>query len=136
MCNSRSERGSAAVEFALILPILLLVLLGIIEFGQVLTTQISLAQAAREGARVMAIQDNAVEARGAAQRAAPALKPGLTDSMISIIATPTSGEGSSISNDCAPGYQASFTITYQTPSITGLFSSFPVTARGAMRCGG
>jgi Flp pilus assembly protein TadG len=45
-------RGASAVEFAIILPILLLILFGIIEFGFYIYNQQMLTNAAREGARV------------------------------------------------------------------------------------
>lgn len=47
----KRERGAAAVEFALLLPILLLIVFGIIDFGRMLNAQITLTEAAREGAR-------------------------------------------------------------------------------------
>lgn len=46
------ERGSTAIEFALTLPILLVMLFGIIDFGRLLYTQEVLNTAVREGARV------------------------------------------------------------------------------------
>jgi Flp pilus assembly protein TadG len=50
-----TDRGSAAVELALVLPLLLLMLFGIIDFGRMLNTQITLTEAAREGARAAAL---------------------------------------------------------------------------------
>jgi hypothetical protein len=47
----RRDGGAAAVETALVLPILLLIVFGIIDFGRMLNAQISLTEAAREGAR-------------------------------------------------------------------------------------
>ncbi len=47
----RSQAGAAAVEFALVLPILLLVIFGIIDFGVVLAQKAALANAVRAGAR-------------------------------------------------------------------------------------
>ncbi len=47
----RCSRGQGLVEFALILPLLLLLILGIIEFGYVFTVYTGLFNAAREGAR-------------------------------------------------------------------------------------
>lgn len=51
----RTDRGSAIIEAALTLPILLLVVFGITEFGRALMTTNVLTQAAREGARVVAV---------------------------------------------------------------------------------
>jgi len=52
LSHLRRDRGAAAVEFALILPALLLILFGIIDFGRMYNAQITASQAAREGARV------------------------------------------------------------------------------------
>jgi hypothetical protein len=48
----RSERGAELVEFALVFPILLVVMLGIIDFGFLFQRYEVLTNAAREGARV------------------------------------------------------------------------------------
>ena len=50
--GSMNQRGAAAVEFALLLPVLIMVLFGIIEFGVALSRQQVLATASREGARL------------------------------------------------------------------------------------
>ena len=47
----KREEGAAAVEFALVLPLLILILFGIIEFGLVLYRQEVITNASREGAR-------------------------------------------------------------------------------------
>jgi len=57
MRTPNGDRGAAAVEFGLLLPLVLLIVCGIIDFGGVLNAQVSLTQAAREGARVAALQD-------------------------------------------------------------------------------
>lgn len=51
----RDQRGQAVIEFALTLPLLLLVLFGITEFGRALLTSNVMHQATREGARVAAV---------------------------------------------------------------------------------
>lgn len=49
------RRGQALVEFALILPFLIVLLLGIMEFGWLTKNQLTLANAVREGARAAAL---------------------------------------------------------------------------------
>ncbi len=49
--KNKREDGQAMVEFALILPIFLLILCGIIDFGWLFYNQLSLNNACREGAR-------------------------------------------------------------------------------------
>ena len=57
--GSRSgEKGQALVEFAIIIPILLAVLLGIVEFARAWQIQQVVTNAAREGARVGVINTN------------------------------------------------------------------------------
>jgi hypothetical protein len=49
------EKGAAALEFALIAPILVLLIAGIVEFGFVFQAQLALTHGAREGARMAAV---------------------------------------------------------------------------------
>ncbi|KGN40874.1 TadE family protein [Knoellia aerolata] len=58
----RRERGAAAVEMAIVLPLLLLVLGGVIEFGRALFIQNMATNAAREGARMRALGYTTTEA--------------------------------------------------------------------------
>ncbi len=48
----KSEHGSAAVEFAMVLPVVLLLLFGVIELGSAWYARQMLAHASREGARL------------------------------------------------------------------------------------
>jgi len=56
--RASSDRGAAAVEFALVVPILLLVIIGIVNFSFVFAQQISLNNAARQAARYAAVAGN------------------------------------------------------------------------------
>jgi Flp pilus assembly protein TadG len=71
--GSSADRGAAAVEFALLLPLLLLIVLGIVDFGRMLNAQVTLTQAAREGARLVALGQPNVPGR--TQAAATGLSP-------------------------------------------------------------
>ncbi|OGO50883.1 MAG: hypothetical protein A2148_08005 [Chloroflexi bacterium RBG_16_68_14] len=51
----RGGRGQSLVEFALVLPVLTLLIFGIIDFGMGLRSYISLTNATREGARFAAV---------------------------------------------------------------------------------
>lgn len=47
----KNKKGQAMVEFAIILPILLLLIMGIIEFSLMLNSYLTIQNASREGAR-------------------------------------------------------------------------------------
>lgn len=131
----QKERGAVAVELAIVLPLLLLILMGIIEFGRVLNVQVSLTEAAREGARYAAIhyKDSNPDVTGAAQNAAPSLN----------------GLGMTVTNNassCAPGQNVTVNTNLSLSSLTGFLDSglfgtskiFPLALSGVgvMRCGG
>ena len=54
----KSQKGSAVLEMALVLPILLMLLFGVVEFGRVLMVKQAITNAAREGARAGAVDLN------------------------------------------------------------------------------
>lgn len=56
----RGDEGQATVEFALILPILILLVVGIFEFGRAWNAHQVITDAAREGARTGAIANPAI----------------------------------------------------------------------------
>lgn len=119
----KGERGAVAVEFALIAPILLLLIVAIVEFSYFYNLQISVTQAAREAARTMAVTNDTSKAKAAAVAGAPSisLSPGNVG----------------LSGSCTPGATVQSTVTFTSPSLTGFFTpSITVTGQGAMRCGG
>ncbi|BDZ54376.1 TadE/TadG family type IV pilus assembly protein [Agromyces marinus] len=120
------ERGAAAVEFALIIPVLLLLVLGVMEFSRLYNQQISLSNAARSAARVMAISNDQGEAVNAAIAAAPALNPLLS-----------AGNVAFSSGACTAGAIMSVTVTYESTLLTGAFGpAFNLTGEAATPCGG
>ena len=126
----RDERGASAVEFGMIVPLLLVLLLGIIEFGHAFQVQGTLSAAAREGARVMALQNDPAAARDAVRDATPTLDPGVTDAQISVTpaACPTTSGGRT---------NVRVTVEYPMPFLTDFFgASVDLTGTGVMRCNG
>ena len=120
--HGRRDRGAAAVEFALVVPLLLILLLGTVEFGRAYNAQISVTAAAREGARVMAVQDD----NGAAQAATVAAAVGVSPVNVSV--TPST---------CSPGTNVTVTATHPFTFVAGAFGpGVTLTGRGVMRCGG
>lgn len=124
---ARNESGAAAVEFALALPLLLILVLGVVEFSRVYNVQISLSNAAREGARTMAVLDDSVQAEDAAIAAAPSIiNPGLNHEDVTV--SPAA---------CTAGSTVTVTIDYEVDLITGYFGlNLPLTGKGVMQCGG
>ncbi|MGX5715249.1 TadE/TadG family type IV pilus assembly protein [Arthrobacter sp. MAHUQ-56] len=120
----RRERGAVAVEFALVAPILLALVAGIVEFSHTYNLQISVTQAAREAARTMAISNDQAQAEAAGNAGAPGLDAGAF--------TYTFSPGT-----CSPDTNMSVGISYTANTMTGLFgSTVTVDGVGAMRCGG
>ncbi len=123
MMRLRSERGAAAVEFALVVPILLALLLGIVEFGRAYNVQISLTHAARETARTMAIDNVWGDAVSQGRTAAPS---------VALVA----GDFAAAPAACAPGQQISVTVTHELETLTGITDGLTLKGKAAMRCGG
>lgn len=57
----RNDKGSALVEMALILPLLILLVVGICEFGWAMYVNNTLNHAAREGARLAAVTPTPID---------------------------------------------------------------------------
>lgn len=119
------ERGAAAVEFALVLPILIILIFFIIEFGRLYNIQISLTGAAREGARSMAIHNVVGDAKTATVAAAPSVP--LTT--VEVTVSPAT---------CAPGSTVVVTVKHTVDLISGYlpYTSMVLTGKGVMLCGG
>jgi Flp pilus assembly protein TadG len=75
MRTRRDEGGSAAVEFALVLPLVLMVILALLQVGVFARDRVLVEAAARAGARAAALADDPAEVAAAAQAAAPGLDP-------------------------------------------------------------
>lgn len=124
----KRQKGAAAVEFALVLPLLAMLVLGMMEFGYFLFLAGSAAGAAREGAREMAIHRVQSDAEDVARSA-----------FISATRkTPSSVEAPA---SCAPGERAVVTVSLSYSSLTGMLGFLegalpPVHGEGVMRCGG
>jgi Flp pilus assembly protein TadG len=59
----RSERGQAAVEFAMVVPLLCLIIIGILHFGKVMNYWLDLNHVAAEGARKAAVNTYSSDAQ-------------------------------------------------------------------------
>lgn len=118
-----NETGAALVEFAIVVPLLLLLVFGIIEFGRAYNTQNTLTHAAREGAREYAISQDPLAGEAAAKDAATSLRS--ADITVTLSA-------------CDPGQPASVTLEYPFQMQIAFFpvSNFTMQSEGVMRCGG
>jgi Flp pilus assembly protein TadG len=125
----RDERGAAAVEFAIIAPLLILLLFGIVEYGFVFNAQLQVTGAAREAAREMAVTSDVGRADTAAIGATAALSPVLDASDITW--------RYSTGTACASGVDVTATVAYDKPFVTGLFgATIHLTGTGTYRCQG
>jgi Flp pilus assembly protein TadG len=130
--DAARDRGAAAVEFALLLPLLLLLVFGIIDFGRALNAQVTLTQAAREGARLASLNQSNVVSR--TQAAATGLSP----VTVTVMSSCPSGAGQGV--DAV--VKATYSFSFITPvgAIAGLFggsgfgSPITLSAQGDMPC--
>ena len=116
------------VEFALILPLVLLLLFGIVEFGRAYMVKVQLTGAVREGARVVALGGDEAASDAKVVAAAPGLS------------SPTFGNGhTTVVQLCPPGAtgDAKVTVSYPLQALTPLIPSgtFTLDTTGVMRCG-
>jgi len=112
---SSVKRGLAAVELALLLPVLLLVLFGTIEYGWLFLKNQQLADAARNGARV-AVTESGTNALVQARVAQVMSDAGLAQSGYLVQLTPanvaTAAPGSTVTVEV--------TVAYANISLIGL----------------
>jgi len=129
----KRDGGAAAVEFALLLPLLLLLVFGIIDFGRALNAQITITQAAREGARLEALNQPNVISR------TQAAAIGLSGVGVTIVSACTPGVGSTANADV----RVTYTFSFVTPigAIAKIFNSgsklgsaLSLHAEGVMPC--
>ena len=120
------DRGAAAVELALVLPVLLIILFGIIDFGRMLHTQITLTEAAREGARAESLGSD-------------------PDLRVQEATTPIGGATTEVASSCPDGADAivyankEFTfITPLAPLLElyggGVDGTYAMSGKGVMPC--
>jgi Flp pilus assembly protein TadG len=94
-------RGSAAVEFALVLPLLLVVGLALLQVGLLAKDQLLVQEAARAGARQAAVSADDASVRDAVEEAAAGLEP----SMLAV----------SIARDASPDGPVTVDVTFDVP---------------------
>ncbi len=107
-------RGQSLVEFALILPILLIVLLGILDFGRAVAAYNSVANAARTAVRVGIVDQNSDRVTEAAQAEAVGLAPIDVDFNANV-----NGDDPCVETVC----RVSVRVTYEYVPATPIFSN-------------
>lgn len=101
------EDGQAAAEFALILPLLVVILLAIIQFGIAFNNYVTLTDATRAGARKAAVSrfigDNGASAVAAVKSSGSGLNWSASGASVSVTASP---------DWTTPGNTVTVTATY------------------------
>jgi Flp pilus assembly protein TadG len=123
-----NEHGAAAVEIALVLPILILLIGGIIDFGFAFNTMVSLTHAAREGVRVEAIGNGD---EGASAEA-------VSTAQTAFLAPAATFKEAKLEELCSDGDRAKIVVTADAEVFfLSLILSDPIPLKGqaVMRCG-
>lgn len=123
-----SERGAGLAEFALVLPILVMILFGMIEFGLAHSRSQAIEASAREGGRLASLSSSS--AADVSDRVDATLGGTTFDAPPSVVVSPTSG--------CAGREGQSVTVTVSAPHrITIPFvldRELILTGRSVFRC--
>lgn len=130
--RTRRERGAAAVEMAIVMPLLVAMLIGIIDFSRIFNAELQLSQAAREGVRLVALGGfTTAEAQGRATAAAPnpAWGPALPMTSVTVSPCPTS---TPIATDAT----AAVIVNYAFTGIIWPPGGMVLSQRAVMRCAG
>ena len=109
--EKRNPRGQTLVEFALVIPIFILLLLGLFDIGRAVWNYNTVANAAREAVRVAVVNQDPVAVRDAAKQAGTGL--GLTDADIDLTEC--------FIQECPYSVTIEFDYTPSTPLIGNLF---------------
>jgi Flp pilus assembly protein TadG len=116
--RQRRTRGQSLVEFALVLPVFLLVLSGIMDFGFLLYSRMTVINAAREGARVgITYSETPTQIPAHVTNMVTGAGGGLLNaSMVDVTCVPTGGSspacgGGSFTN-AKPGDSVRVSVTY------------------------
>ncbi|MCA1694160.1 MAG: pilus assembly protein [Actinobacteria bacterium] len=133
----QGEDGAAVVEFALVLPILMMFVFGIVEFGRGYNARIELTAAVREGARTAALFSGTCPIPPGTQNftdcvttAVRNAAPGLTSSQIQVTPTSCPADASTGTN---ASVRATYPYRYDIPFVGSQQST--LTATGVMQCG-
>jgi Flp pilus assembly protein TadG len=150
--QGHAERGQGLAEFALVVPVIVFLVVAFVEIGRAVYSYTSITNAARQGARVAAVNqlttfaecdesrpvEDAANAHwtitGCAIQAATGL--GLTPANVSIAYAPPPGTTLSCSPVIHVGCIASVTVTYDyapsTPIVSGVMSSISMSSTSQM----
>ena len=121
-------RAQALVEFALALPVLLLLMLGVFDAGRVAVAAGSLANGAREGARTAAVLYPAEGWESEAAARARSAMSGLDLSLLNVAVTSETSSGATHVK-----LQTTYTFRPIAPVLTLGWTDFPMTVSSRMR---
>jgi Flp pilus assembly protein TadG len=135
LCRQERSRGQALVELALALPVLLLIFMGLFDFGRAVFAYNSLSNAAREGARV-AIVDQTVNGGvpvGATEAANQATGLGLNPAdaaqvQVSYLMPDLTGPCATRSLGCIAEVSVHYQFQAITPIVGGVIGPINLTA--------
>lgn len=127
-CRHHDQRGAAALEFALIVPILVMLVFGIVDFGWAINQDTMVNNAAREGAREGALDPNATQiATVVRQNLSQIEAVGTTPSKITVTVgclKPDDTACTNFATDAVSGGTVIVTVSVQHPWITPVGSMF------------
>jgi len=127
MNKLKNKKGQAMVEFVLILPVFLLLLLGMVDLSRVISANFVIDNAARSAARVGVVSNSDSDIIAAIENGTESLN----EAVITYTITPTEGTR-------GPGDELAVEINYTVDILTPIVSnvlgdSIPISGKTIMR---
>ncbi|MBN2392122.1 MAG: pilus assembly protein [Anaerolineae bacterium] len=124
MMKRKKQKGQGLVEFALILPVMLLVIVGTMEFGRIFLIYATVSNGAREGARYGMVSPTDID--GIIARVNDTMVMTLPENLLVAVSYDTGPDGIPYTNpdDVTVGDRVIVEVQYQIYALTPIFEPF------------
>jgi Flp pilus assembly protein TadG len=127
-------RGASLIEFVIVMGLMFLLLFGVMEFGFMMSTAMTVNAAAQQGARAAALGKNSTTAVNngltGLKSSGTAGQPGYRTVTVEYAPNGSTSWSTTVPNPLTSNYQVRATVTYNYKTLTFVGDSLPGTTNG------